>query len=982
MKLKDIFLYKPTRGLILTGLIALFCLSAEVSFAQDKRPINNKSTIRQTRAKSVKKKEKATTRDLAGYKLRTTNQSSARRAAQSSSSLRRARTTSGDRISKPAGIRSRSINAGRANIYPQKGPYVNHSSKSSERAYDNRRELSRLSRLQSRQDPPGKKKRVTPRSSSQAFVTRGRKNVYWGKYSKGERAITTDPAGRPLRTKNFRSPANALIKADNPYYGRKDRGDRAYKGTFRSGYATASRRGERAWKGDVSGHAIRRSAGRDNQVAGQRGDGPKILPGFSARMIRKDLSRVSGTKRKQGGGSMSGTIGSNKPLPPRQPGMGGNFMRRDFARLRGIKPEKGGGSVTGKYKSNQPLPPRQPGMGGNFMKRDFARLKGIKPEKGGGSVTGKYRSNLPLMAKAPGANANFMRKDLGKLRGIKPLKGGGSISAQMKRGQNSPIAVRIPGNPKAASMQANYRGTTPFFKTPKGGGSTSGFQKNNKNMPVPVRQPLDQRAAKFQGNYQGFLPKGRAARNFSQEGLSYTGNIKSSRQLKGGGSISASWNNKGQPIAVKTPGSSSARVATFQGNIRGGQKQFSQAGYGYSGDMRMRKKSFSREGYDWSGYAKASKPLKGGGSVSGQLWNNKGQPLPNKYAASKAAKFQGNLPFARKSFSREGYDWAGYDRTRKPEKGGGSISGQLWNNKGQPLPNKYAASKAAKFQGNLPFARKSFSREGYDWAGYDRTRKPEKGGGSISGQLWNNKEQPLPPRTPTGKQASEVAYSGRIKLSRFKREYVRNPNAVEEALKKHSPYENVYSVNNITTRVKQRETGKNKLSAKGALFGLPPTRATVKAGEYTGTMKRYWEYKHNPSSADASLKTIKYSKSFANATSFAGKVRLTKNYRHAPNADRDALKVLAPGKAYAKIGDYQGNIRMNKFNHKKHFPDATFAHNRDNNVKGERTIFTNFKLLWAGIFKRQSTQPDAVKEKVRKPRYDKKEKELWKDLYD
>jgi hypothetical protein len=923
-----IFLHKPTRGLILTGLIALFCLSAEVSFAQDKRPINNKSTIRQTRAKSVKKKEKATTRDLAGYKLRNTNRSSAQRASSLFSSFNKARRSS-DRVGqpiggKPVGIRSRSINAGRANIYPQKGPFVNHSSKSSERAYDNRRELSRLSRLQTRQDPPSKKRRVTPRSSSQAFVTRGRKNVYWGKYSKGERAITTDLAGRPLRTKNFRSPANALIKADNPYYGRKDRGDRAYKGTFRSGYATASRRGERAWKGDVAGHAIRKSAGRDNQVAGQRGDGPKILPGFSARMIRKDLSRVSGTKRQKGGGSISGTLGSNKPLPPRQPGMGGAFMKRDFARLKGIKPDKGGGSVSGKYKSNQPLPARQPGIGGNLMRRDFARIKGIKPEKGGGSVTGKYRSNQPLLAKAPGANANFMRKDLGKLRGIKPLKGGGSISAQMKRGQNSPIAVRTPGNPRAASMQANYRGTTPFYKAPKGGGSISGFQRNNNNMPVPVRQPKDQRAARFQGNYTGFLPQNRASRNFSQEGLSYTGNIKSSRPLKGGGSISGSWNNKGQPIAVKTPGSASARVATFQGNLRGGQKQFSQAGYGYSGDIPMRKKSFSREGYDWSGYAKASKPLKGGGSVSGQLWNNKGQPLPNKYAASKAAKFQGNLPFARKSFSREGYDWAGYDRTRKPEKGGGSISGQLWNNKGQPLPA----------------------------------------------------------RTPTGKQASEVAYSGRIKLSRFKREYVRNPNAVEEALKKHSPYENVYSVNNITTRVKQRETGKNKLSAKGALLGLPPTRVTVKAGEYSGTMKRYWEYKHNPSSADASLKTIKYSKSFANATSFAGKVRLTKNYRHAPNADKDALKVLAPGRAYAKIGDYQGNIRMNKFNHKKHFPDATFAHNRDNNVKGERTIFTNIKLLWAGIFKRQSTQPDAVKDKVRKPRYDKKEKELWKDLYD
>ncbi|HNT48958.1 MAG TPA: hypothetical protein PKK67_00115 [Cyclobacteriaceae bacterium] len=883
----------------------MLCLIAEETLAQDKRPINNKSTIRQTRAKSVKHNEKAPTKDIAGRKLRTLNQSSAQRAIHSAKSPYKAKRRSGDQAGQPIGgkpvsIRSRAINAGRANIYPQKGPFVNHSSRSEPRAYNNRQELSRLSRLQTRHDPPGRKKRITPRSGSQAFVTRGRKNVYWGKYSKGERAITTDLAGRPLRTKNFRSPANALIKADNPYYGRKDRGDRAYKGSFRSGYATASRRGERAWKGDISGHAIRRSAGRDNQVAGQRGDSPKVSPGFSARMIRKDLSRISGTKRKQGGGSVTGLFRSNKPLPPRQPGMGGTFMKQDFGKLRGVKPEKGGGSVSGKYKSNQPLTPRQPGMGANFMKRDFARLKGIKPEKGGGSVTGKYRSNQPLMAKAPGASANFMRKDLGKLRGIKPIKGGGSISAQMHKGRNAPIAVRTPGNPRAASMQANYRGAIRrdergfsnaglsytgnirAARPPKGGGSISGFQRNNNNMPLAVRQPLNERAARFQGNCKGFIRQDRASRSFSQEGLSYTGNIK------------------------------------------GGPKQLSQLGYGYSGDIPMRKKSFSREGYDWAGSAKASKPLKGGGSISGQLWNNKEQPLPA----------------------------------------------------------RYAASKAAKFQGNLPFARQSFSREGYDWAGYSRTRKPEKGGGSISGQLWNNKEQPLPARIPTGKQASEIAYSGRIRLPRFKREYVRNPNAVEEALKKHSPYENVYMVNNITARVKQKETDKNKLSAKGALPGTPPTRSTVKAGEYSGTMKRYWEYKNNPSSVNASLNTIKYSKSFADATVYAGKVRLTKNYRHAPNANKEALKVLAPGRAYARIDDYQGNIRMNKFNHKKHFPDATFAHNKDNNVKSERTILTNIKLLWTGLFKRQNTQPDAVKDKVRKPRYDKKEKDLWKDLYD
>jgi len=34
------------------------------------------------------------------------------------------------------------------------------------------------------------------------------------------------------------------------------------------------------------------------------------------------------------------------------------------------------------------------------------------------------------------------------------------------------------------------------------------------------------------------------------------------------------------------------------------------------------------------------------------------------------------------------------------------------------------------------------------------------------------------------------------------------------------------------------------------------------------------------------------------------------------------------------------------------------------------------------LFKKNDTQPKSVKEKVRRPRYDPKERDLWKDLYD
>jgi hypothetical protein len=42
-------------------------------------------------------------------------------------------------------------------------------------------------------------------------------------------------------------------------------------------------------------------------------------------------------------------------------------------------------------------------------------------------------------------------------------------------------------------------------------------------------------------------------------------------------------------------------------------------------------------------------------------------------------------------------------------------------------------------------------------------------------------------------------------------------------------------------------------------------------------------------------------------------------------------------------------------------------------------MLTNFKLWWAKLFKKSETQPDHLKEKYKKPRYDKREEGLWYD---
>ena len=233
-----------------------------------------------------------------------------------------------------------------------------------------------------------------------------------------------------------------------------------------------------------------------------------------------------------------------------------------------------------------------------------------------------------------------------------------------------------------------------------------------------------------------------------------------------------------------------------------------------------------------------------------------------------------------------------------------------------------------------------------NFQGKTKTKEPKKGGGSVSGKLWNNNGKPIEGRTPSQVQAAAAVYSGKTKLPFFKRAYVRNPNAVEKALKKESPLETVYMADGLQVAVKAKQTGTKPKAVKGSMPGLAPTKATVKASEYSRSMKMYWSYKHNPSSADLSLKTI------------------------------------APGRAHARIADYQGNIKMGKYNDKRFLPDAKFAHGKQNNVKQERTMMTDFKLIWTKIFKKNGTQPTAVKEKPVRPRYDKRERELWPGLYD
>lgn len=277
--------------------------------------------------------------------------------------------------------------------------------------------------------------------------------------------------------------------------------------------------------------------------------------------------------------------------------------------------------------------------------------------------------------------------------------------------------------------------------------------------------------------------------------------------------------------------------------------------------------------------------------------------------SARVAGFQGNIKAGRRGFSDQGEGYTGNIKARRPDKGGGSISGKLWNNDERPIAGRYYSgqTKLSRYSGNL------------------KAMRPEKGGGSVSGQLWNNKERPIP-----GKDYSFA--------------------------KKHSRY-----------------TGHFKVTK--------PDRDGNGAFGFSGNAKfARRDYRHNPKSADESLRVRRASAATREADVAVRGARRSWNYVKNPSSDDDAQRTREPGRAFASLSGFQGHLKVQRFDlfgKRGLHPDARFVKLNKNNVAEEKDIVTNLKLWWARLFKTNDTQPEHLKEKPGKPRYDKGEAGMW-----
>ena len=592
---------------------------------------------------------------------------------------------------------------------------------------------------------------------------------------------------------------------------------------------------------------------------------------------------------------------------------------------------------------------------------------------GSGSWNNKGRA---IAGRNAGANGN-LGFFAGNLKSRKRIKGGGSISgawnnkgravAGKNAGANGNLGF-YSGNvrPKRgySSQGETYTGSIKARKRVKGGGSISGAWNNN-------GRAVTGKNAGANGNLGFYSGNMRPKRGYSPQGETYTGNIKARKRVTGGGSISGAWNNNGRAIAGRNAGGDPS-VSRYQGNLKFQRK--GKGGGSISGSWNNNGRAIAgrNAGGDpsvsrYQGNMKFQPKGKGGGSISGS-WNNNGRAIAGRNAGGEpsVSRYQGNMKF------------------RPKAKGGGSISGS-WNNKGQAIAGRYPGgnAKISNHTGYKMFDLKpSMRNQGEEYTGNLKAKpKPKGAGGSISGKHWNNNEQPTTVRNnnstklaafqgnikakkkdkpdvdyfpqkkrqfdfqPSMRDQGEE-YTGSIKLARFKRNYLKTPNQADEALKKSRPDKTTYLVNGLQVKVKEKDYKKRPHAADGSMPGIAPGKNSIRASEYTRVVRQNWDYKRNPSSA------------------------------------RGALRVREPGKAFLDATNYQGNIKLKRFDFfrkKDLYPDSRFVKTNKNNTDEERGLLTNFKLWWARLFKKNENQPDHLKEKVKKPRYDKGEQGLWYD---
>ncbi len=603
---------------------------------------------------------------------------------------------------------------------------------------------------------------------------------------KGDRAFRGDITGRRIQSKSTPSRRSASIRrtaSQSPRYSQPPR-RWSNQGIARTSPSTSV---SKPWRGDITGRRLRTRSASSVRRSPVFRSGPSYLsqkPYSETRSARR-ASRLQSTPR---------TASSLREHPWK----GG---RKIVAR-----------TPYGAYGYSRKIPDRSPGRGEKAFKGDITGRRVAVKRSPPRTVT-TYRTDPKYSRRKPGDQPYVGRA-------------AGDHRTATRRGeagwQGDITGRRLRQNYTSGRTRRGDQAGAPIGRRTQlsaSGRITRTFQRS-----LPQKSPGvgTQQATRFQGQFR----KHELKPSFGADVGKHTGSIKARRPQTGGGSISAKiWGRQQGRLPQKSRGAGTQQATRFQGQFRRHELNPS-----YGADVGK-----------YTGSIKARRPQTGGGSISAQIWGKQQGRLPQKsqgIGTKQATQYKGfhRMHDLKPSYGADVGKYSGSIKARRAPKGGGSISAKIWGKPGTALPKKSPGNEAlsaTQFRGNIKRGElvRGIAKDVGTYQGNlkaRRVRPPGKFEGSEHrGSHYSFELKP-------GMEGDAPYYRGDRKQPR----YVKRPNADPGALK------------GIGIGKADRQMGKfqgnsrlqvnikmNPNSDKGALAGRAPNRSALKAAQYQGNMK-------------------------------------------------------------------------------------------------------------------------------------------------
>ncbi len=826
-----------------------------------------------------------------------------------------------------------------------------------------------------------------------------------------DRSTKGDITGRKITTK--RTPRRTYARPqDDPYKNRRIRTERSRTGAPVAPPRTATKKGERARTGDISGQKrVRQKSVRTERVSGYPQPNPYV-----GRKIRTEKSRAKSNKK-----AIRSIRSATRPSESRKPRSksrpvtataapkvktkrnvyrnherrgGERSTNKDIAgkklRTRNTRSAghmESGGIISGidryearprnaegdRFKKSRRAPAprsatRPPETSARLRKNDYAYRRYSRSDRQTGVVKAKKVRSLSQPSRKGEKRIYGSKFNAGSVRSVS-----GYSQARSRKGPGTPVTLS--GRRKRYKQKNTYLGKDRHFGENSSTKDIAGrnlrtrnYKSYNPTWGAKKFRPYSRGSGRLTTEYSSTIPRSsrRAGWNNSGVPLQGRGRNANSEAIAGyKGKMRAS----GMPGYVRGPegaykGKMRARGISGsgkgpEGGYKGKMRARGISGYGrgpegtYKGKMRASGVPKYGRGQEslFSGRKKAKKPLQGGGSIT-RGWNNGGVPLMKKGRNANSESisgYRGKMPLsAMPSYgkSREGV-YAGKMKAKKPLKGGGSIT-RRWNNKGEPLIGKGQTGTdkdRLAYQGNM------------------KAKKRLKGGGGSITRHWNNKEEPLIGKGQTGTDKDRLAYQGNMKAK--KRLKGGGGSITRQWNNKGEPIEGrgrtATDEDILAYQGNMRAAGRGDIGpSEGMQRGRTKSLSFIRLGDPT----------HMGLQREAHNKKVNN--------------RLPKELSRKERLRMKGAEGLDNGRSRAftfwAIGDpSHGGLERSPSQAKGRLhPSSTYtASNKSRNSIEEKEQPVKIKIWWAKLFKKNSNQPDSVKEKPKRPRYDKGERSIW-----